>query len=58
MSFTPYMTWFVLKESLKQKHQPTVGVLGRPKGDFRLFFRFSATQLARVCLASYQGYLS
>jgi len=30
----------------------------RPNGDSRLFFWFSATQLARVCLASYRRHLS
>jgi len=35
-----------------------VPVLGRPKGDSRLSFWFSATQLARVCLASYRGHLN
>ena len=32
-----------------------VGVLACLKGDFRLFFWFSPTQLARVCFASYGG---
>ena len=31
---------------------------GCPKGDSRLSFWFSATQLTRVCLASYCGHLS
>jgi len=37
-------------------HRNTVHQLGCPKSI--LFFWFSATQLAHVCLASYQGHLS
>jgi len=33
-----------------EKKYNLMGVLGHAKGDFRLFFWFLATQLARVCL--------
>jgi len=43
---------------LDSTFSPLLSALGRPKRDARLSFRFSPTQLTRVCLASYRGHLS
>ena len=41
----------------KRWHIYNWACLGRPKGDSRLFFWFSAIQLVHVCLVSYRGQL-